>query len=155
MTAYLVGNHYCLLIPEECFLCHSLYTKWKFATKHAVELIERLPCPRFWLKVSICVRKKTYASLARRGWLGIIFLITPVFRIRKKRLYIVSKVCSKAHYMDCGIIFVILPLKAQRFWSSVEYHKKEVRKQFKYNENEIIQDQHMKCINETEFNINR
>ena len=64
----------------------------------------------------------------------------------KQHMYIVSKVCSKTHCMDCGIVFVILPLKAQIFWLRVEYHKKESSLNI-VNTNELIQDKHMQWIN--------
>ena len=44
----------------------------------------------------LCKKKETPTSLAQRGWLGIILLITPVFRNWNKRMYIISKVYLKA-----------------------------------------------------------
>ena len=155
LTAYEIRNHHCLLVPKESFWCCSLYYELRvcdFNVHLFFGLTERLPCPRFKSKVLICLEQKTPTSLARRGWLGIIFLITPVFGNWKKCLYIISKVCSKAYCMRLWYCFVILPLKACSFLSRVKYHKENIRI---VKTNGWIQDKHMQCINETEFDINR
>ena len=86
------------MIMLESLEDQTRHAGWHLAQrKRPFEITERLPCPRFWLKVLIYVKRKIPTSLARRGWLGIIFLITPVFRIWKKCVYIVSKVCPKAY----------------------------------------------------------
>ena len=105
------------------FWCHSLYLRDESLWfERAFELTKRLPCPRFWLKVSIFWKKeKTSTSLARRGWLGIIFLITPVFRSWKNACISSARSVQKHTVWDYGIVFVILPLQAYNFETRVEY----------------------------------
>ena len=57
LTAYEIRNPHCLLIPEECFWCRSLYSELRVLRLQCApfELNERLPSPRFKLKVSIYV----------------------------------------------------------------------------------------------------
>ena len=150
LTVYVIGNHPCLLIPKERFLFFDVVrciTNWEFATSMRIFFWINwdTTLPQVYIKGFDCLEQKTPTSLARRGWLGIIFLITPVFGNWKKCLYIISKVCSKAYCIKSWYCFVILPLKACSFLSRVKYHKEKHKSS---ETNGWIQDKHMQCINE-------
>ena len=108
LSVYVIGNHPCLLIPKECFLFwrRSLYYELRVCDFNArfSWINWDTTLPRVYIKGFDRLEQKTPTSLARRGWLGIIFLITPVFGIWKKCLYIISKVLQKHTVRDYGIV---------------------------------------------------
>ena len=140
----IIRNHHGLLFCKDFF----------DAVHYALGSTERTTLPQVMIKGFnfLWKEKKTPTSLARRGWLWIIFLITLVFRIWKKCMYIVSKVYSKAYCMRLWHCFSILPLKACSFLSRGKYYKESRKHSLRIvKTNGWIQDKHMQCINETEF----
>ena len=69
----------------------------------------------------------------------------------KERLYIISNVCPKEYCMRLWYYFRHAPSKGLQLLTRVEYQEnKGIKAQFKYSENNgLIQDKHMQCINES------
>ena len=109
LTVYVIENHPCLLIPKECFLFFDVVrcvTNWEFSTSMRVFswINWDTTLPRVYIKGFDCSEQKTPTSLARRGWLGIIFLITPVFGNWKNACTSSARSVQKHTVWEYGIV---------------------------------------------------